>query len=105
MKVKKYKHVGCRVTEEDYMLLERILHSEKISEAEFFRTRIREYGVDSYFKKAYLKMEQIQRDVLLNQKLLSLLVSLQYDCEPTDENIERTLNFIKGMKKKIFMGL
>ncbi len=104
MKVKKFTHVGCRVTDEDYILLKRILDSEKISEAEFFRRRIREYGVDSFLQKAYVKIEQYHKDVLLNQKLLSLLVSLQYESEPTDENIDKTLSFIKGMKKKIFYG-
>jgi hypothetical protein len=70
------------VSDEDYILLQKILAKEKISEAEFFRRQIREYGVDSFFRKSYLKMEQYHKDVVLNQKLLSLLVSLQYEIEP-----------------------
>ena len=50
MKIKKFKHVGCRVSDEDYILLQKILAKEKISEAEFFRRQIREYGVDSFFR-------------------------------------------------------
>lgn len=103
MKNYKCRAFSCKLSYEDHIMLQKIIAKEKMSGAEFLRKQIRDYGVDNHFKLAYLKLNHYHKDMMLIQKLLSLLVSLQYESEPTDDMIEKTINFIKGMKKKIYM--
>ena len=104
MKSTKEKWFSCKLNYEDYIMLQRILFEDKISAAEFFRRQIREHGVESFFNLTYRRLDHAEKEIKMNQKILSILLSLLYENEPTTEMVERTKRFLKKMREKVLFG-